>query len=140
MQTLKSSPSSCFYLRGVPIFWSVLGLLKTSKKYVTYTNEETQKLVIWNIFEAFLTQPTVFSNWQHKVYPKIFTTWNASSFLGNLKEFMYGYDALCVIYWPYKFQWQPLQTWNTYAVNIKTLWGCRKNKYMFLNIFKHLFL
>ena len=61
-----------FHLHRVPIFLSVLGLLKMSRKYITYTNEQTQKLVISKVFKAFLTQLVTFSKWQHKVYTKIF--------------------------------------------------------------------
>ena len=75
-----------FHLHRVPAFLSVLGLLKTSREYVTYANESTQKLVISNVFEVFLTQSATFRKWQRKVYTKIFISWNASSFLGNLKE------------------------------------------------------
>ena len=44
----------------------------------------------------------------------------------------------CYIY--HDFQWQPLQTENTYAVNVKTWWENRKNKNGYLNIFKQLFV
>ena len=39
-----------------------------------------------------------------------------------------------------KFQWQPLKIAETYAVNVKTWWECRKNKDGYLNIFKQYFL
>ena len=85
------SAIKCYFrLHRVPIFLSVLGLLKTSRKYITYTNEQTQKLVISNVFKAFLTQLVTFSKWQHRVYTKIFVTWDALSFLGNLEE-LYGW-------------------------------------------------